>query len=215
MPALIRMLLLAIALALPGLAQATAQQPDVIQIDGKDHALNTNPLAARLHALGWKPPENAAIWSSNWRGYVARWKIEEGQLVLVDATVQLRRAERGVQTETSVREELFPSIPRVVADWYSGALIIPDGEVVDYVHMGYGTTYDHYQVIRISEGRVLEHLSMTGKEFEAYRERKFEAFTKTPQFRQEFERLRKEDDMEEEQIMDFMMALYSEQYLSL
>ena len=213
MPKLLKILLLALALV-AGKAVATAQESDSLALGEKQFALNTNPLSPYLRAIDWKPPEEASIWSSNWRGYIAHWTIEGGQLVLVDATIKVRLDSRKEETR-SIKSTLFPGADRVVAEWYSGALIVPDGERVQYVHMGYASRYDHYQVFRVAKGEVIEHLSLTGEQFEAYRSDKFEAFTRTQEFKDAYEEMRADPDWDEESIMDFLRDFHSERYLSM
>lgn len=210
-------LVIAVALLFPGAAVATAQAPDRIRIGGEDRALHTNPLDGQLARLGWSPPEDAVITSANWRGYIANWEVRDEWLVLTDVTIRLPGAERGDDARKSILAELFPSAREgVVADWYSGALIVPDGDLVHYVHMGYGSTYERYQVLRIESGRVVEHLRLSRDAFEAYKDAKFEAFTATQEYKQAFEELCKErEGMSDEQIRDFMKSYFAERYLSL
>ena len=37
----------------------------------------------------------------------------------------------------------------VLADWYTGVLVIPRGRQVSYVHMGYGSTYERYVLLEV------------------------------------------------------------------
>lgn len=214
---ILRPALFIIALFAPAMALATAQMPDRIRIDNVDHALNTNPLDSQLAAKEWKPPKDAVISSANWRGYTAAWAIADDQLVLEDATVRMPGTEPGDYVAKSILAEIFPSAPTpVVAKWYSGALIVPDGEVTHYVHMGYGSSYERYQVLRIAEGLVIERLKLSGDEFERYKAEKFEAFTHTQEFRDSLDALRKEaDGLDDEQLLDFMKSFFAERYLSL
>src|SRR3546814_1619516 len=120
------------------MALATAQIPDRIRIYGQDYALNTNPLTPRLVASGWLPPQEAMVSSANWRGYTASRAIADGKLVLRDATILVAGEEAGDYTPKSILGDLLPSTEApVAADWYSGAVIVPDGERTKYVHMGY------------------------------------------------------------------------------
>lgn len=209
--------LLAVSLMLPGVACATAQVPDTIRIDGEEHELNTNPLSAHLESVRWERPENIVISSANWRGYVASWEVKDEQLLLIDVTVLLGGAVRGDYVKKSILTELFPSSPTgVPADWYSGALIVPQGEITSYVHMGYDSSYESYQVLRVDAGRVTEHLKLSSGEFEQYKDKKFEEFSATDEFKEALDRLRKEaDGMTEEQIIGFMRSFFTERYLSL
>src|SRR3546814_15550359 len=76
--------IVALAAMFPAMALATAQIPDRIRIDGKDYALNTNPLTPRPVASGWLPPKEARVSSANGRGYTAAWGIADGRHVRRD-----------------------------------------------------------------------------------------------------------------------------------
>lgn len=202
------------AFALSSVVHATAQFPDVIVLDGKRHALNTNPLDAHLAKVKWTPPEEAQMSSANWRRYIATWKVEGARLVLQDVTIRV--AVEGAEATRSIRTDLFPGRATVVADWYSGALIVPDGEMINYVHIGYGSDYDHYRILRIASGRVLDDRSMTGTEFQAYKAAKFADFMKTDAGRRADAEMRKDaGSLSEEQMREFLMSFHAEQYLSM
>jgi len=101
----------------------------------------------------------------------------------------------------------------VVADWYTGMLIIPDGELTRYVHMGYGSSYDHYQLFRVKDGKVLEHLSMDEAAFEAYKSTAFQAFRETPEFRSALKETMSKG-MTKARAIDFLQSFNAEVYLS-
>ena len=48
---------------------------------------------------------------------------------------------------------------RVRADWYSGLLRVPDGELLDYVHMGYESLYASERFIAVQAGVVVDDFS--------------------------------------------------------
>jgi len=204
------------AMLLPGGALATAQVADRIQIDGEAHLLHTNPLASYLRERNWKPPRDAMWSTANWRGYVAHWEISGGQLVLKDVTVRIAVGESREDVEKSILPTLFPASQRVVASWYSGALVVPEGQVKNYVHMGYGSTFERYQVLRVASGRVVEHLHLSAEAFEAYRAEKFRMFTGTGAYREMLERLRNSGDgRTEADARDFIRDFAAEEYLAL
>lgn len=212
MKALVVMLFLSLVLA--GRVGATAQIPDSIIIDGKEYALNTNPLEVYLQGRKDFIPENASRSTANWRGYVATWKISNGKLALTRMDIRLYDKVSRKHSSRNIQSTLFPNQSSVVASWYSGALIIPDGRMTNYVHMGYGSTYDHYRIYRIDKGQVIEALSLNEKEFVAYRARKFEAFKKTDQYRLALASLKNEvDAMEDPDIESFMKSYFAEDYL--
>src|SRR5260221_14049621 len=75
-----------------------------------------------------------------WRRYVATWELKDGRFYLVDI--------RG-------RIKVIGSDP-ILADWFTGVLRIPDGELLHYVHMGFGSVYEFETHIKIETGLVVE-----------------------------------------------------------
>lgn len=214
MHALTRTFALLLGLLLGQAAHATAQIPDTIRIDGKDYALNTNPLSQNPKMAGWKPPAGASMSTANWRGYLAAWEIRDDQLLLTDVTIETYDEATEEHRQRTVAADFVPAVP-TTADWYTGALIIPDGEMVDYVHMGYGSTYAHYRIYRIRLGRVLEALSLDQAGFKAYRDRKFAEFQHTGEYRAALaEAMADMGGMRREQVVEFLKQFYSEQYLA-
>ncbi|WP_433853064.1 hypothetical protein [Stenotrophomonas nitritireducens] len=209
-----RMLLAGLLLVLAATAGATAQVPDRILVEGREYALNTNPLESQLRDRRGFLPENVSRSTANWRGYVAHWAIDGDRLLLRKVEVRLYDAENESSSSVDLLTRLFPEGGPVAATWYSGALVIPDGRLVNYVHMGYGSTYAHYRVYRIAQGRVVEALSMDAEQFHAWRERKFQAFRQTAQYREAVAHIRKESrDMSADDIDGFVRGFYAEQYM--
>lgn len=211
---LIQTLAILLALLIGQAAHATAQIPDSIRIEGKDFALNTNPLSQNPKLRGWNPPADASRSTANWRGYVAAWEIRDGSLLLVDVSISTYDEVTQKRDMRSVAADFVSAVP-APADWYTGALIIPDGKMEEYVHMGYASTYSHYRIYRIHAGRVLEVLSLSRDEFEAYRTSKFTEFQKTEEYRKALtESLKQMDGMSRNQVVEFLRQFYSEQYLA-
>lgn len=211
-----KVLMLCLAMVIAPAVKATAQASDLLIVGGKEFSLNTNPLETQLQKKQWRPPENAVITSANWRGYLATWEIKDGRLFLKDVTIGVSDSKnRRDYVRKSITQELYPGATEVFADWYTGALIVPDGKMTRYVHMGYGSSFDHYQVFRVHAGKVVEHLSMTGAEFETYKEAKFAAFRKTDAYKKAYADFRKEaPDFSRAHAEDFIKAYFAETYLS-
>ncbi|HMI38114.1 MAG TPA: hypothetical protein VK505_10875 [Steroidobacteraceae bacterium] len=193
-------------------ARATGQAPDIIEIDGKEADLNTNPLAPYLSAHPEQRPTSDVVSSGLWRGYIAHWQIAEGALRLVKVEVLAGGGSSGGEDMKDVTAQYFPQAP-LVATWYSGALIIPRGELVNYVHMGYASTYEAYTVVVVKNGIVAKRDELPLAQFEAYRRLKFDEFKSTKLYAAEFKRARKQmksSTMAEQ----FLFEFYAEQYLS-
>lgn len=68
----------------------------------------------------------------------------------------LRICEYGEEPKANLKK-IFPNRfdgKGVFADWFSGRLIVPRGELLEYVHMGYMSTYEYERVIDLENGTV-------------------------------------------------------------
>lgn len=208
--------------AAPATVRATAQMSDIVVVDGKQYGLNTNPLERYLESLGDRAPKFDSPHTANWRGYVATWELADDALYLrqVEGYRTNPKPDDDDDTEDHVltvdgMAELFPGHKEVLADWYTGALIIPDGELVDYVHMGYGSTYERYIVAIVREGREMERRTLSLAEFEAYREEKFARFKETDAYRRHLAESRaRADGLSDAQLENFIREFEAERYLS-
>lgn len=211
-----RILLAILALSIAPAAQATAQAPDVLIVDGKEFALNTNPLESQLEQKQWKPPEEAMVSTANWRGYIATWEVKEDKLFLKEVTILVKDPKSDEEYRRKViTGDLYPGVPEVHAAWYTGALVVPDGKMTEYVHMGYGSSFDHYQIFRVRAGQVIERLSMTDAQFGVYKEKKFAEFRKTETYKKAYADFLKEaPDLGETHAIGFIKAYFAETYLS-
>ena len=142
-------LVVMVVLMMPGRASATAQMSDKLIYKGETVYIFSNPLESFFDASHRRPalpPGSTACW----RGYVATWKIEDGYLYLVK-----------MQDCTSEKAEIplsmiFQDRPKPVrADWFSGTLRIPQGKMLRYVHMGYGSIFERDLFLFIEKGKLV------------------------------------------------------------
>lgn len=195
--------------------RATAQAPDILYHKGKELALQCNPLESFLQKHPGKKPRGGVISSANWRGYVAHFEIKSHRLYLIDVTVEVSdNSEEHSYVDKSVLHEVFPGQTEVVADWFDGLLVVPMGKMVDYVHMGYGSTFEKYLLIQVQKGEVIREKQFTHKEYTEFRKRQFEAFKKTPEYRDMIRELKKDDDEESEMDYDTFIFFYHTEYTS-
>lgn len=139
-------------------AFATGQEADRIIYEGKEGPLFSNPLED-YYANGRKRPnfmvKPFVRSSGNWRGYVAAWRIDDGKLYLINIDAWLCAGNTERSCKPVALRQIFPGRVkdgRVLADWFSGELRIPDGKRLQYVHMGYGSTYERDIVFSIEKG---------------------------------------------------------------
>ncbi|WP_432721273.1 hypothetical protein R0381_002586 [Jeongeupia wiesaeckerbachi] len=126
----------------------TAQFAEQLHYQGRDVAMHTPPLSDYFAMGGFSPSFDLSC-TALWRGYIGRWEIVDSRLYLLELHGTLRDG-----TETSVAT-LFPDFPdRVFAHWYSGTIHIPRGKRLDYVHMGYDSTFEQDLFLDVERGVV-------------------------------------------------------------
>jgi hypothetical protein len=167
-------------------AFATAQTPDKIIYNGKEYRLNSNPLEPYFEKFPDKRPKSEIMSTSLWRGYVATFEVRDNQLFLKDIEILCSDT---TSKETfsikwrSVINDVFPDQNNIKIDWFTGILVIPYGELINYVHMGYGSTYENYILLEFDQGNLKQDLQMNYKEYEKFKERQFQAFKKTKEYK--------------------------------
>jgi len=128
----------------------TAQFTNSIRIDGNGFSLADNPLAPLLEEKGITIE---GYCTACWDGYLSDWDITDNKLYLVDV-VPCFTDEEGEKIMTM--DYLFPGQDKVFANWYTGELLIQEGDLLNYVHMGYASTYEKHIHIKIKTGVIIE-----------------------------------------------------------
>jgi hypothetical protein len=125
----------------------TAQVADKLIYEGKQIMLFSNPLSLylRQNKIQFESPHTA-----NWRGYLATWEIKEFDGVERLYLTKLH-AHRTYEDIVGVKD-LFPGYKTVFAHWFTGELRCPQGDLVEYVHMGYGSSYEYELFIEFKQG---------------------------------------------------------------
>ncbi|MGU3375284.1 hypothetical protein [Chryseobacterium sp. M5A1_1a] len=166
----------------------TGQQPDKIIINNKEYDLLNNPLDAYFG----KHPDDHPIYgpkirkrtekelmiplsTSNYRGYIATFKIENNTLLLVD--LKLLDLDSGKHEYISVFKKIFGD--RKIDLNYSGILIIPTGELLESAHFGYSSLYDKYHLITIQKDLVIKEKELNKDEFIQFKVNQFKAYKNT------------------------------------
>ena len=171
--------------------EATAQIPDVIVLDGVSYSLTVNPLKEFFAKHPDKQP-NATIRSSeNWRDYVAEFAVVEGALVVTDmrVTTDFNGGDESVLTD------VLPGGGAVRLSSFTGHLIVPLGEPLRYVHMGYSPEFDHYIAVRVGDGVTGMPMHFNRRGFAKWRQTQLAAFKltfkRTTDYRDAIEELRR------------------------
>jgi hypothetical protein len=124
----------------------TAQASDILYFDGSEYILYSEPLEFYFEQHPPRPDIEATC-SACWRGYIATWRIKRDKLYMV--SLQSFDGD-----DLALKQKLFPGDDMIFASWFTGPLVCPYGEEVEYVHMGYGTTYENYLILEVEHGIV-------------------------------------------------------------
>ena len=126
----------------------TAQISEILHYQGRKQRMCTEPLGDYFALAGIEPRFEVSC-TALWRGYVGEWAVIEGRLYLIGISGTLEG------DTPATLETFFPGFPdRVFAHWYSGQVRLPQGRQLEYVHGGYGSTYEQDLLIDFDQGLV-------------------------------------------------------------
>jgi hypothetical protein len=83
----------------------------------------------------------------------------------------------------SVMDEVFPGQEMAQMDWFSGLLVIPTGEVVEYGYDFELSTYERYILLEIENGILTKRREYSLDEYQDFNRRQFEAFRKSDEYK--------------------------------
>jgi hypothetical protein len=136
----------------------TAQYPEKLYFRGNEYRLIVEPLEMYFKTYLARPKIRSSS-TANYRGYIGTWKIENGKLYL-----EKLNSRDGKEME--LKTKLFPEADgSVFAGWYSGTLICPHGEMDQYVHAGYASTYERYLLLNVEQGELKGEQDLSLEEY--------------------------------------------------
>jgi hypothetical protein len=86
-----------------------------------------------------------------------RKQMKEGKITPQQNGHLLKLLEKNCfeEIELSIKK-LFNSETKVLADWFSGIISCPYGDIIQYVHMGYASIYSHELMFNVIEGIIID-----------------------------------------------------------
>ena len=126
----------------------TAQGSERILYKGEQREMGSEPLWPFLQTrtdIRFIP-----ISTDCHRGYWSSWAIKEDQLYLTSLSGLIKGHGR------IEMDYVFPGKEEVFADWYTGELRLYMGELLEYVHNGYASTYEKDLLLTIKDGIVMD-----------------------------------------------------------
>ena len=123
----------------------TAQFREILILNGEETSMAfCPPLPKNDPKIVVRDYESAsescpvAFSTACWRQYIGTWEIKDDRFYLVDVVGKY---------------ELIGNEP-LHATWFTGTIRIPQGEQLEYVHMGFGSVYEEELHIRIEAGNI-------------------------------------------------------------
>lgn len=115
----------------------TIQSRESLKYNGKWMGMMTTPLDQYQSKLE-NPPELLILSTNCWRGYNGAWEIKENKLFLTGLSAYIKDLDHPTEVLGNMRkgvrqvgvELYFPGKAEVFADWFTGELSIPMGEVL-------------------------------------------------------------------------------------
>jgi len=171
----------------------TAQSGERLFYKGEETWMAAEPLNQYLqnrNDIKFISPSTAC-----WRGYFGQWEIKDNKLYLIGLKAYLE-GYREVDLNY-----IFPRQKQVIADWFSGKIRIPQGEMLDYVHMGYASLYERDLILDIRNGELVN-------EYVIENEEEFQERLKDKE-RKETERLEKQaKDKKKEKVTSVVAVIF-------
>lgn len=137
----------------------TAQEGERLLYKGEETWMATEPLNQYLQNRN--DIKFVSLSTACWRGYYGQWEIKDRKLYLIELQAYIKGyGEVGL-------DYLFPGQNTVFANWFSGKITIPQGEMLAYVHMGYASIYERDLILEIKNGELInEYVVQNEEEFQ-------------------------------------------------
>jgi len=137
---------------------ATGQIPDKLIYNGDTLSIFANPLEQLYDNDSMRPKffgnKEGCMSTACWRGYEAEWIIFDNELYLV-GIYSCCYYEDSIKADLKI---LFGNMfmnGKVKADWFTGKIIAPQGELLYYIHMGYESLYERELELEFLNGKLV------------------------------------------------------------
>jgi hypothetical protein len=122
----------------------TIQAGDILSYNGKKTTIATEPLKPYLETRS----DVSFIFKSTAlvRGYIGTWKIKNKKLYLVALVGFIENNEK------VDFKYLFPNKTEVFADWFSGDIRIPEGDLLQKINIGYASVFARDRLLNFNKG---------------------------------------------------------------
>ncbi|PWQ98840.1 hypothetical protein [Leucothrix pacifica] len=135
----------------------TAQVHEVLIIDGQETSMAFCPPLPEndSRVIESKDDDGYISFSTDcWRQYVGTWEIKENKFYLINLDGNFQLADK----------------TPIFADWFTGVLRVPQGNMMHYVHMEFGSVYECEMHIYIEGGIITKSKTIDNRNKELYQD---------------------------------------------
>lgn len=144
----------------------TAQSCDEVRYGLESWIIFGDALEPYFKAHPKRTPRTDIRSTSLYRGYLASWTIRADRLWLTGLFVLGGARTDGIRFKACSLPATFPGRPKpVLANWFSGPLILAGGELVEHVHAGFGSVYSRYRLLILRRGVIVGRICLTMEEY--------------------------------------------------
>jgi hypothetical protein len=161
----------------------TMQVKERVIYNGEEYGIREEPLRSYIEKYKIKKPRPYECNSGCWRAYVGKWEIKNNMLFLIDMKWENLNAIYneiiGVKNKDNKiigMEYVFPGKTEVFAEWFSGDIKIPQGNLLKSVHIA--TIYEKDLVLEFKNGYLLGSKIVENKEWDGKINPLFESLIK-------------------------------------
>ena len=142
---------------------ATGQIPDYLIVQNDTLPIFSNPLESYFELTGKRelPDFSGCGSTACWRGYKAYWKLQNDSLFLLKITSC--HTSCGIKLQDANLKKMFGT-NRVFAGWFTGEIVAPIGNLVQYIHMGYASIYDKEKIFTFKNGKLIKTKTLTNRD---------------------------------------------------
>jgi hypothetical protein len=139
----------------------TAQISDILIYKNEELCIASEPLSDYLAKVKL-PHKLVAPNTACWRGYYAKWAIDNKKLFLIKWQGYI------LDYQKVDIQYIFPGEEVVFAKWYTGEIRIGMGDLVSYVHGGYASVYEGDMFLIFENGELVNEYTkwLTKEEIE-------------------------------------------------
>ena len=127
----------------------TAQITEILHYENQKMMMCSVPLYDYFYISKIEPKLRVDC-TALWRGYVGTWEIVKNKLYLIGLEGYFENGEK-----VSLNSFFLGCSNRIFADWYSGKIRTPKGNLIDYKYGGFSSRYEQDLIFHVIKGQII------------------------------------------------------------